>query len=270
MKLLDLTKVKLWVEMHPNVVLPALLEVEDGAWKYTVAVSVIGEEGEDDTVTSETTHCRYEWLKEGGCVSQTTKFAEGLRGSIRGNECYSRELLPRARYRCSSTSMAAKREKGWEGSRLGLVEENILGLIEPETSTKAHPVRAQSGRRSRGLHAGPDAPQAHDAAASPSSLQRVGSSAKATTQPRSGDERAGVEVIHGEDGRADELQAQTSSNPSPPSETEEVSYGRRTVGCKSLGPSGLVQVQGGSMSSGMRYRSREGESAARKGKAPMV
>ncbi|KAL6343063.1 hypothetical protein AAG906_017875 [Vitis piasezkii] len=138
---LDLTKVKLWVEMHPNVVLPALLEVEDGAWKYIVAVSVIGEEGEDDIVTSETTHCRYEWLKEGGCVSQTTKFAEGLRGSIRGNECYSRELLPWARYRCSST------------------------------------IRAQRGRRSRGLHAGPDAPQAHDAAASPSSL-RVGSSAK--------------------------------------------------------------------------------------------
>ena len=97
-KLLDLTKVKLWVEMHPNVVLPALLEVEDGAWKHTVAVSVIGEEGEDDNVTSEASHCRYEWLKEVGCVSQTTKFAEGLRGSIRGNECYSRELLPRARY----------------------------------------------------------------------------------------------------------------------------------------------------------------------------
>ena len=37
-KLLDLTKVRLWVEMHPNVVLPALLEVEDGAWTYTVAV----------------------------------------------------------------------------------------------------------------------------------------------------------------------------------------------------------------------------------------
>ena len=67
--------------------------------------------------------------------------------------------------------MAAKREKGWEGCRLGLVEENILGPIVPETSTKAHPIRAQRGRRSRGLHAGPDAPQAHDAAASPSSLQ---------------------------------------------------------------------------------------------------
>ncbi|RVX18885.1 hypothetical protein CK203_006864 [Vitis vinifera] len=76
-KLLDLTKVRLWVEMHPNVVLPALLEMEDGAWKYTVAVSVIGKEDEDDTITSETTHCRYKWLKEGGCISQMTKFAEG-------------------------------------------------------------------------------------------------------------------------------------------------------------------------------------------------
>ncbi|RVW41749.1 hypothetical protein CK203_082055 [Vitis vinifera] len=128
--------VKLWVEMHPNVVLPALLEVEDGAWKYTVVVSVIGEEGEDDTVTSETTHCRYEWLKEGGCVSQTTKFAEGLRGSIRGNECYSRELL------LGTLSVLKYKYGGQKGermgeSRLGLVEENILGLIEPETSTKA-------------------------------------------------------------------------------------------------------------------------------------
>ncbi|RVW77181.1 hypothetical protein CK203_043307 [Vitis vinifera] len=237
-KLLDLTKVKLWVEMHPRVVLPALLEVEDGAWKHTVAVSVIGEEGEDGNVTSETSHCRYEWLKEGGCVSQTPKFAEGLRGSIRGNECYRRELLPRARYRRSSTSMAAKRENGWEGSRLGLVEEVILGPTGPESSTKAHPVRAQKGRRSRGLHAGPDVPQAHDAAASLSSPQRAGSSAKATTQPRSGDERAGVEVNL-----------------------------ERMVG--PMSPSGLGQVQGGSMSSGLRYGSRERESAARKGKAPM-
>ena len=30
LKLVDLSKVKLWVEMLPNVVLPALLEVEDG------------------------------------------------------------------------------------------------------------------------------------------------------------------------------------------------------------------------------------------------
>ena len=181
-KLLDFTKVKLWVEMLPNVVLPALLEMEDGAWTYTVSVSVTGEEDEDDTVTSETTHSRNKWLKARGCVSQSTKFAEGLRGSIRDNECYNRKLLLRAHYRCSSTSLATKRENGWEGSSLGPAEENVLGPIEPETSFKAQSVRAQRGRRSRGLHAGPNAPQVHETiAASSPSLQRVGSSAKATT-----------------------------------------------------------------------------------------
>ena len=89
-------------------------------------------------------------------------------------------------------------------------------------------------------------------------------------QPHSGDGRADIKVIHGEDGRADELQAQTLSNPSPPSEIEDVSCGRRTVGCKSKGSSGLGQFLGGSKSSGMKGRSREEESAARKGKAPMV
>ena len=88
MKLVDLTKAKLWVEMLPNVVLPALLEVEDGVGTYTVAVSVIEEDDEDDAVTSETTRSRNEWVKAGGCVSQSSKVAEGLRGRIRGNECY--------------------------------------------------------------------------------------------------------------------------------------------------------------------------------------
>ena len=106
--------------------------------------------------------------------------------------------------------------------------------------------------------------------ASPPSLERVGSSAKATTQPCPGDERAGVEVIYGEVGRADELQAQTLSNPSPPSEIEDVSYGRRTVGCKLKGPSGLGQILGGSKPSSMKGRSRKEESATRKGKAPVV
>ena len=69
LKLVDLTKVKLWVEMLPNVVLPALLEVEDGAWTCTVAVLVIEEVDEDDIVTSESTHSRDELLKAGGCVS---------------------------------------------------------------------------------------------------------------------------------------------------------------------------------------------------------
>ena len=44
LKFVDLTKVTLWVEMLPNVMLPALLEVEDGDWTYMVAVTVTGED----------------------------------------------------------------------------------------------------------------------------------------------------------------------------------------------------------------------------------
>ncbi|RVW24931.1 hypothetical protein CK203_079543 [Vitis vinifera] len=38
--------------------------------------SVIGEDDEDDVVTSETTCSRNEWVKTGGCVSQSSKFAK--------------------------------------------------------------------------------------------------------------------------------------------------------------------------------------------------
>ncbi|RVW66532.1 hypothetical protein CK203_064980 [Vitis vinifera] len=161
LKLVDLTKAKLWVEMLPNVVLPALLEVEDGVRTYTVAVSVTGEDDEVDTVTSETTRSKNEWVKAGGCVSQSSKVAEGLRDRIRGNECYIRRLLPRARYRHSRKSLANKEENGRGRSSLGPVEENFIGPSVPEISFKAHTERAQSGMRIRGLQAGPEAPQAH-------------------------------------------------------------------------------------------------------------
>ena len=87
LKLVDLTRAKLWVEMLPNVVLPALLEVEDGEWSYTVAVSVAGEDEDVDAVKSEINHSRNEWVRVGGCVSQSSKAAEGLRGSVRDIEC---------------------------------------------------------------------------------------------------------------------------------------------------------------------------------------
>ena len=99
LKLVDLTRAKLWVEMLPKVVLPALLEVEDGDWSYTVAVSITGEDDEADAVTSEITRSKNEWVKARGCVSQSSKAAEGLRGSIRDNECYRKRRLPRARHR---------------------------------------------------------------------------------------------------------------------------------------------------------------------------
>ena len=69
LKLVDLSKVKLWVKMLPNVVLLALLEVEDGAWSFTVAVSVIGEVEEDDLFRSESTRSKDELMSAGGCVS---------------------------------------------------------------------------------------------------------------------------------------------------------------------------------------------------------
>ncbi|RVW65097.1 hypothetical protein CK203_034944 [Vitis vinifera] len=67
LNLVDLSKVKLWVEMLPNVMLPALLK---------------------------STRSRDKLLKAGGCVSQWSKNAEGLRGSTKDDECYSRRLLP--------------------------------------------------------------------------------------------------------------------------------------------------------------------------------
>ena len=97
LKLADLSKVKLWVEMLPNVVLPALLEVEDGAWTFTITVTITGEDEEDDIFRSESTCSRDELLKVGGCVSQWSK---------------NRRLLPRSRYRFSSSNLASKRENG--------------------------------------------------------------------------------------------------------------------------------------------------------------
>ena len=94
LKLVDLSKVKLWVEMLPNVVLLALLEVEDGAWSFIVAVSVTEEDEADNLFRFESTRSRDKLMPAGGCVSQRPKNAEGLCGSTRDNECCNRRLLP--------------------------------------------------------------------------------------------------------------------------------------------------------------------------------
>ncbi|KAL6348507.1 hypothetical protein AAG906_009967 [Vitis piasezkii] len=86
LKLVDLSKVKMWVEMHPNVVLPALLEVEDGAWSFTVAVSVIGEAEEDVLLRPESNRSKDEVTSAEGCVYQRPKKVEGLRATARDNE----------------------------------------------------------------------------------------------------------------------------------------------------------------------------------------
>ena len=89
LKLVDLSKVKLWVEMFPNVVLPALLEVEDGTWSFTVMVSVVGGVEGDDLLRPESTRNKDELMSAGGYVSQRPKNTAGLRATTRSNECYS-------------------------------------------------------------------------------------------------------------------------------------------------------------------------------------
>ena len=218
LKLVDLSKVKLWVEMLPNVVLLALLEVEDEAWSFTVAVSVTEEDEEDDLFRSESTHSRDELMPAGGCVSQRPKNAEGLCGSTRDNECYRRRPFPRSRYRL-----------------LGPAEGNNNGPTKPEALFKARSVRAQIGAKSLGPPAGPIFIQAHKTVArSSSTLQCAESSAKEVplfvssqglVEARAGGDKA----FSDENGWAFERKAQSLPNPSPLSAA--------IVGCNLKGPS---------------------------------
>ncbi|RVW28232.1 hypothetical protein CK203_083669 [Vitis vinifera] len=77
LKFVDLTKVTLWVEMLPNVVLPALLEVEDGDWTYMVAVTVTGEDDGEDSIRPESNRSKDELRSAGGCVLQKPQNVEG-------------------------------------------------------------------------------------------------------------------------------------------------------------------------------------------------
>ena len=89
LKLVDLSKGKLWVEMLPNVVLPALLEVEDGTQSFTIVISVVGEVEGDGLLKPESTRSKDELMSAGGYVSQRPKNTAGLRATARSNECYS-------------------------------------------------------------------------------------------------------------------------------------------------------------------------------------
>ena len=145
--------------------------VQTCALPISVAVSVTGEDEDADAVTSELNRSRNEWVRVGGCVSQSSKAAEGLQGSVRDIECYRKRRLPRARYRQSRSCLADKGEIGGGWSRSGQAEAIFIGP-EHESPFKAHKARAQSGMRHRGLQDGPDAPQAHQSASASSlSLQ---------------------------------------------------------------------------------------------------
>ena len=111
LKFVDLTKVTLWVEMLPNVVLPALLEVEDGEWTYMVAVTVTGEDDGEDSIRPESNRSKDELRSAGGCALQKPQIDEGLRAIDRTFDCHS--WKPRHRFHFSSSdSKSAKGEKG--------------------------------------------------------------------------------------------------------------------------------------------------------------
>ena len=106
LKLVDLSNVKLWVEMHPNVVLSALLEVEDGAWSFTVVVSIIEEDEEVYLLRTKSTRSRGELDSTGGSFSLWPKKVMGTHGAIRENEGYSCMPLSRSFSRFSNSNLA--------------------------------------------------------------------------------------------------------------------------------------------------------------------
>ncbi|KAJ9689107.1 hypothetical protein PVL29_014651 [Vitis rotundifolia] len=257
LKFADLTKVKLWVEMCPNVVLPALLEVEDGAWTFTVAVSVTGDV-KDDNITPESDRCRDGLVNMGGYVSQWSKNAERLRG--RDNEYYSRRPLPQPHNR---SKLASKREFSRGGRQLGSEEGNFIGLTAFEPLNKTQTEKAQSGKILCGPQDEPSDSQAQ--LPSSSSRQQGGSSAKAILQSSSSSDpvigRAGVAVLSGEGGRAFEIKAQSPPILGPPSD--------EVAGCVLKGPSRLGQILKGKKPSVEKdWPRREEDDAAARGKTP--
>ena len=178
LKFVDLSKVKLWVEMLPNVMLPELLEVEDGAWSFTVAISVTGEAEGDDLLRPESTCNKDELMSAGGCVFQKPKNAEGLRATAKDNECHSWRPRHRSRSRSSDSNSASKVERGRGGSLLGPTAGNVIRPTKPDAFFKAHYARARFGAKSFGPLAGPvhetDAGSSNGGPAAPSSskLQR--------------------------------------------------------------------------------------------------
>ena len=170
LNLVDLLNVKLWVEMHPNVVLSALLEVEDGAWSFTVVVSIIKEDEEVHLLRTKSTRSRGELDSTGGSFSLWPKKVMGTHGAIRENEGYSCMPLSCSFSRFSNSNLAgdSKRKKGLGGSQMGPMVGSISRPTKLDAILKAQSsVRAQFGVSPReeasfGLLAFPVVNQAHE------------------------------------------------------------------------------------------------------------
>ena len=82
LKLMDLSKVRVWVEMNPKVVLLALIEVKDGEWLFTVVVTIPrNEEGKRFQMTESTQFREESRLQGEGAYVRPRKIGQG-RGSL--------------------------------------------------------------------------------------------------------------------------------------------------------------------------------------------
>ena len=82
LKLIDSTKVRLWVEMHPKVVLPALTEVQERELTFTVSVNVPVNEERKSFRMTELTRCREEPRQQGDGAPVKSRQLGQVRGSM--------------------------------------------------------------------------------------------------------------------------------------------------------------------------------------------
>ena len=158
--------------------------MEDGAWSFTVAVSVIGE-GEEDVLLRPVSNCsKDEVTSAEGCVYQRPKNVEGLRATARDNEYHAWRPRHRSRARSSVSNSDTEVEKGRGKSCLGAMVASVDGPTEPEAFFKGRFARAHFEEKNIGPFAGPvhetEAGSSNGGPATPSSskLQRSGTSAK--------------------------------------------------------------------------------------------
>ncbi|RVW45608.1 hypothetical protein CK203_091549 [Vitis vinifera] len=189
LNLVDLSKVKLWVEMLPNVMLPALLEgqvVESGRLRLPVVKE-----------------CR-------GANAVALRMMSAIVGGFFPGHVFGFKF-----------KFGVQKGEWLGGSLLGPEE----GIINGPNKTLAQPVRAQIGLKNSGLPAGPVVIQAHETVALSSlTSQRAGSSTKvaplfARSQGPVEVRAGGDEAFSEDDGWAFERKAQSLPNPSPPSAT---------------------------------------------------
>ena len=81
MKLFDFSKARVRISMKEHVVLPALIEVKDGGWVFTISVAVVGAEDERRVRgMGESTRGRFEshlWIGGRSMVEKANPMAKG-------------------------------------------------------------------------------------------------------------------------------------------------------------------------------------------------